>query len=276
MGTLYIVATPVGNLEDITLRALRILGEVAVIATEDTRTTRKLLTHFQIDCPLISYHEHSKPAQIERILQTLQTADVALVSEAGTPLLSDPGYRLVQNAIQHKIPVVSIPGPSAVMTALPVSGLPTDQFIFMGFLPRKQNQRRRTLKTVQSYVGSLIFYESPHRLVDTLCDMLEILGESRKIALCRELTKRYEEIWRGTLAIAYTTWQTRQIRGEFTLVVEGAGQAIAWSQTEIEQALQTAKTDGLTTKDAVRAVTTASNWSKREVYRLAQTVYEKS
>lgn len=276
MGTLYIVATPVGNLEDITLRALRILGEVSLIATEDTRTTRKLLTHFQLDCPLLSYHEHSKPAQIERILQTLQTNDVALVSEAGTPLLSDPGYRLVQRAIKHDLPVVSIPGPSALITALPISGLPTDQFIFMGFLPRKQSQRRRALETVQGYIGSLVVYESPHRLIDTLHDMLEILGGPRKIALCRELTKRYEEVWRGTLTSAYTTWQTRQIRGEFTLVVEGAGQTAVWNQKEIEAALQKAKTDGLTAKDAVRAVKTASNWSKREVYRLAQIIYENS
>lgn len=270
MGTLYIVATPLGNLEDMTLRAVRTLKAVKLIASEDTRTTGKLLKQFEITCPLMSYHEHSRPDQLARILDALSDGDVALVSDAGTPLLSDPGYKLVQAAIAQDVNVVAIPGPSALLTALPVSGLPMTQFLFMGFVPRKGGQRQQFLAAVKQQPVTLVFYESPHRLLDTLMAMRELFGEARPIALCRELTKLHEEVWRGTLGEACHTWPTREIRGEFTLVVGGATETSTWDEGLVRAALKKSLADGSSTKDAVKQVTALSGWPKREVYALAQ------
>ena len=272
MGTLYLVATPLGNLEDITLRALRILKEVALIATEDTRTTGRLLKHFEISCPLVSYYEHNKLARLERILDALAQGDVALVSEAGTPLLSDPGYELVQAALAQGYEVVSIPGPSALTAALPASGLPTDRFLFLGFLPRKSGERRRLLESIQAQPATLIFFEAPHRLRASLIDMVELLGPERMVAVCREMTKIHEEIWRGKLVEARQEWQQREPRGEFTLVVSGANPAPAWDQDRVETALADRLAAGLSAKAAVGEVTTLCGWPKREVYALVQQI----
>ncbi len=272
MGTLYIVPTPLGNLEDITLRALRILREVSLIATEDTRTTGRLLKHFDIKCPMVSYYEHSRQSRLGWVLETLVQEDVALVSEAGTPLLSDPGYKLVRAVIEQGIDVVSLPGPSAVTTALPASGLPTDSFLFVGFLPRKRDERRRILAQVAAQPATLVFYEAPHRLRAALDDMAGIFGDERLIAICRELTKLHEEIWRGPLAKAQQEWTEREPRGEFTLVVAGAAPPAVWDEAQVEGALARLITAGASPKDAVKEVTGQSGWAKREVYALAQKI----
>ncbi len=220
-GVLYIVSTPIGNLEDITLRALRILKEVDLIAAEDTRRTFLLLKHFGIQTPLTSYFEGNELKKREFILSRLNQGDqVALVSEAGTPGISDPGYRLIRLAIEHSIPVVPIPGPSAVITALSVSGLPTDAFLFKGFLPNKAKKRRQLLEQLVEIRETLIFYESPHRLSETLKDIFETLGD-REIALTRELTKVYEEVLRGKLSEVIPHLSEKKLKGEITLVIAG-------------------------------------------------------
>ncbi|MFC2058211.1 16S rRNA (cytidine(1402)-2'-O)-methyltransferase [Chloroflexota bacterium] len=215
---LYLVATPIGNLEDITLRAIRVLGEVGLIAAEDTRKTRKLLTHYNIKTPLTSYHEYSRRSKIPYIMGRLEQEDVALVSEAGMPGISDPGYELVQAAIDNNVTVVAIPGPSALPAALAVSGLPADQFIYLGFLPRRKGKRVRLLKEIGAEPRTIIAFESPHRLLASLADIGETLGD-RRISVCRELTKIHEEVFRGTVSQAIDYFS--QPRGEFTLVIEG-------------------------------------------------------
>jgi 16S rRNA (cytidine1402-2'-O)-methyltransferase len=220
-GVLYIVSTPIGNMEDITLRALRILKEVDLIAAEDTRRTGLLLKHFGIQTPLTSYFEGNELKKRGYILSKLkEDKNIALVSDAGTPGISDPGFRLIQLVIENKIPIVPIPGPSAVVTALSVSGLPTDAFLFKGFLPHKSKKRRDLLKELEEVRETLILYESPHRLSETLKDILEILGD-REIVLTRELTKVYEEILRGKVSQIQNLIGERKLKGEITLVVEG-------------------------------------------------------
>jgi 16S rRNA (cytidine1402-2'-O)-methyltransferase len=220
-GTLYIVSTPIGNLEDITLRALRILREADLIAAEDTRRTSVLLRNFDIQTPLTSYFEGNELKKREFLLSKLkQGKKIALVSDAGTPGISDPGFRLIQLVIENQIPVIPIPGPSAVITALSVSGLPTDAFLFMGFLPHKSKKRRDLLKSLEGARETLIFYESPHRLSETLNDIMDILGE-REMVLTRELTKMYEEILRGKVSKIQNQIEGRKLKGEITLVIEG-------------------------------------------------------
>lgn len=220
-GILYIVSTPIGNLEDITLRALRILKEVHLIAAEDTRRTALLLRHFEIRKPLTSYFEGNELKKREVILSRLKEGNpVALVSDAGTPGISDPGYRLIQQAIEHGIPVVPVPGPSAVIAALSVSGLPTDAFLFKGFLPHKSKKRRDLLLQMGGGRETLIFYESPHRLSEALKDILETLGD-RDMVLTRELTKVYEEILRGKVSEVQSQIAGRRLKGEITLVISG-------------------------------------------------------
>lgn len=218
MPVLYLVATPIGNLEDVSLRALRILGEVGVIAAEDTRVTRKLLTRHGIKNRLVSYHQFSGPERVQRLIETLAGQDVALVSDAGMPNISDPGYALVKAAIQHGIQVTPIPGPSALISAVAVSGLPTDQFVYLGFVPRKPGDRRRLLGALTEERRTAVFFESPHRLHRTLDDLIAVVPE-RPLAVCRELTKLYEEVFRGDPAGARAHFA--QPRGEFTLVVGG-------------------------------------------------------
>lgn len=220
-GILYIVSTPIGNLEDITLRALRILKEVDLIAAEDTRHTGLLLKHFAIETPLTSYFQGNELKKKEFILSKLKQGDrVALVSDAGTPGISDPGFRLIQTAIEDQIPVVPIPGPSAVITALSVAGLPTDAFLFKGFLPHKSKKRRDLLKQLEETRETLIFYESPHRLSETLKDISEIFGD-REMVLTRELTKIYEEVLRGKVSEIMNQISERRLKGEITLVISG-------------------------------------------------------
>lgn len=221
MGTLYIVATPIGNLEDITLRALRILREVQLIAAEDTRQTRKLLARYSIECPLISYHEHSRLSRIDDILTALAHGDIAVVSDAGTPGLSDPGLELVQAAIGAGFPVVPVPGPHAATAALVASGLPTDQYLFLGFLPRKSQERRALLESFANLPVTLILYEAPHRLRACLDDTLAVLG-NRQAVVARELTKVHEQFVRGTLRELIAHFAEREPRGEITLLIAGA------------------------------------------------------
>jgi len=220
-GTLYVVSTPIGNLEDITLRALRILKDVDLIAAEDTRRTGLLLKHFGIQTSLTSYFEGNELKKRDFILSKLKQGDqIALVSDAGTPGISDPGFRLIRLAIENQIPVVPIPGPSAVITALSAAGLPTDAFLFKGFLPHKSKKRRDLLKQLQESRETIIFYESPHRIVETLKDILEILGD-REMVLTRELTKVYEEIVRGKVSDTLNQAGDRTLKGEITLVISG-------------------------------------------------------
>jgi 16S rRNA (cytidine1402-2'-O)-methyltransferase len=221
-GMLYVVATPIGNLEDITLRALRVLQEVELIATEDTRRTRILLDHYQIDKPLTSLYDHNEahkaPALIRRLHEGM---GIALVSEAGTPLISDPGYRLVQLAIAQGITVIPIPGPAAVVAAIVVAGLPTDRFVFEGFLPKKPGKRRKCLEGLRDELRTLVFYESPRRVYDVLGDMQALWGD-RRVVVARELTKKFEEILRGRITEVRAQLEECPPRGEVTLVVEGA------------------------------------------------------
>lgn len=220
-GILYVVSTPLGNLEDITLRALRILKEVALIAAEDTRHTGLLLKHFGIRTSLTSYFEGNELRKREGIVSRLKEGDrIALVSDAGTPGISDPGYRLIRMAIENQIPVVPIPGPSAVITALSIAGLPTDSFLFKGFLPHKSKKRRELLQQLEDMRETLVAYESPHRLSETLNDIMEILGD-REIVLTRELTKVYEEVLRGKVSEIRNQIGERKLKGEMTLVISG-------------------------------------------------------
>ena len=222
MPALYVIATPIGNLEDISLRALRLLREVKLIAAEDTRTTRRLLTAYDIKTPLTSYHEHSKRAKLDYILDYLEKEDLALVSEAGMPGLSDPGYELIVAAIGRGISVVPIPGASAVITALVVSGLPTDQFVYVGFLPRRKGQRQRLLNSIAEDRRTIVAFETRHRLTEGLNEIAEILGD-RRLCVCRELTKVHEEIFRGRVSQAREHFA--EPRGEFSLVIEGKTRA---------------------------------------------------
>jgi 16S rRNA (cytidine1402-2'-O)-methyltransferase len=221
-GTLYVVATPIGNLEDITLRALRVLREVGLIAAEDTRRTRKLLTHHGISRPLVSYREHNKRRQAMRLLALLQGGcDVALVTDAGTPGISDPGYYLLQVLIPHAISVVPVPGPTAAIAALSVAGLPTDRFVFEGFLPPKGSKRRQRLEVLREEPRTIAIYESPHHLLQLLQDIASYFGPERQVVVARELTKRFEEIMRGTASTLLESLRGRTIRGECTVIIAG-------------------------------------------------------
>lgn len=264
MPTLYVVATPIGNLEDISLRAIRILREVKLIAAEDTRKTRQLLNTYDIKTPMTSYYEHNKLTKLDYVLNMVEQGDVALVSEAGTPGISDPGYELIVAAIEKNIPVIPIPGPSVVMSALTVSGLPTDRFAYLGFLPRRSGERRRILADVAGARGTLIILEAPHRVSATLQDLLFVLGD-RRIAVCRELTKIHEEVFRGTIskAIAHFT----EPRGEFTLVIEGHLEEVKTMTEDIAQQLREMQRAGMTAKEAIARVTQETGLSRKELYR---------
>lgn len=265
MPTLYVVATPIGNLEDISLRALRILREVKLIAAEDTRRTKQLLNAYEIKTPLTSYHEHNKRTKVDYILNCLEKGDMALVSNAGMPGISDPGYELIVAANQQGIPVVPIPGPSTVITALAVSGLPTEKFLYLGFLPRKINDRRRFLESSAHEYGTIVILESPHRLMKSLNDILLVLG-NRRITICRELTKIHEEIFRGTVSQAIEHFT--EPRGEFTLVIEGKRERDKPQLTEdIERQLHRMRRSGEKAKEAVARVAVETGLPKKELYQ---------
>ncbi|HXG36148.1 MAG TPA: 16S rRNA (cytidine(1402)-2'-O)-methyltransferase [Dehalococcoidia bacterium] len=267
MPTLYLVATPIGNLEDVSLRGLRVLREVSLIAAENTRTARKLLSHYGIKARLTSYTEHNKRAKIPLLLKALEQGDVALVSEAGMPAISDPGGDLVQAAAEAGHTVVAVPGPSAVITALAVSGLPTRQFTYLGFLPRRSGERRRLLALLAGESRTIVAFESPHRLRETLADLLSALGD-RRIAVCRELTKLYEEVFRGMVSEALAHFEAP--RGEFTLVIEGASDSAqaAPDEASLREDLLRLRAAGKSAREATAEVAKRYGLSRREVYRV--------
>ena len=268
-GTLFVVATPIGNLEDLSSRAVRLLREVNVIACEDTRHTRLLLHRHAIATPLVSYHEHNEKTRTPELVRRLQAGEsVALVSDAGTPLLSDPGYTLVRQAIASGVAVVPIPGPSAITAALSVAGLPTDRFVFLGFLPRKSAERRKVLETVQTIPWTLVLFEAPPRVEATLKDLQAILGE-RPIALLRELTKRFEEVLRGTPTEVLAQVQRRPQRGEVTVVVGGVDRPAVRSAGDPREELKALLAAGTPPTEAVRQVAKAHALPRRAVYDLA-------
>jgi 16S rRNA (cytidine1402-2'-O)-methyltransferase len=276
-GTLYIVATPIGNLEDITLRALRLLRESDVIAAEDTRHTRKLLSHFEISTPLIAYHQHSDTSRVENLLVRLaEGQSVALVTDAGTPGVSDPGVELVQAALAAGITVVPIPGASAVLCALVASGLPPARFAFEGFLPRHKSTRLEKLQALAAETRTLIFYEAPPRTADTLREMATAFGPTRRVAVGRELTKKYEEFVRGSLEEVSAHFTAHAPRGEITIVVAGDAPpdvtlpelraGLNKEELTLDEALAAALAEGLTERDAVRRVASELHLNRREVY----------
>jgi 16S rRNA (cytidine1402-2'-O)-methyltransferase len=267
-GTLYVVATPIGNLADMTVRATRVLANVDLIACEDTRQTRKLLDHYGIKTPLISYHEHNEQGRSEDLLrEILAGKNMALVSDAGTPLIADPGYRLVERARQQGVVVSPIPGPSALLAALSASGLPTDSFLFHGFLPPKQGQRKKLLEQLKPLQSTLVFYEAPHRILDALADVAEILG-SRRAVVARELTKIHEEFLRGTASQIHDTLASRAtVKGEIVLMI-GKSEAQEIDDTPIETAVEKLVQSGLSTMEACKTVARQRGVSKREVYKL--------
>src|SRR5215475_12660406 len=269
-GTLYLVGTPIGNLEDITLRALRILKEVDQIACEDTRHTQKLLSHYEIQKPLVSYHEHNEITRAPEIVVAMeQGAKIALVSDAGMPLVSDPGYRLVTLCARHQIPVVPIPGPSALLAALAASGLPNEEFLFVGFLPARSGERRRALERLRLEDRTLILYEAPHRVSELLSDAKEILGE-RPACLAREVTKIHEEFRRATLSELFKSLEDRPVRGEITLLIgaplPGQNSVGDTSQSLAERVDELIRQAKLDRKEALKLAAKERGLTRREAY----------
>jgi 16S rRNA (cytidine1402-2'-O)-methyltransferase len=269
-GTLYIVATPIGNLEDMTVRAVRILREVDLIAAEDTRHTRKLLTHFGISRPLTSYFDHNKTVKGAVILEKLKNGiSVALVSDAGTPCISDPGYQLVRDAVAAGVTVVPVPGACAAVAALSVSGLPIDSFVFEGFLPNRGGKRREKLTSLNEERRLLVLYEAPTRLMATLTDIAEILGD-RDVVVAREITKLYEELLRGKVSTVIDALQGRQLKGEIVLLVSPSAEPLPVLVESVTALLQNyLLSEGITLKDAVRRVVKETGVSKGKVYEQA-------
>ena len=273
-GILYICGTPIGNLEDITLRALKVLKEVNLIAAEDTRHTLKLLNHYQINTKITSYYEYNKFKKAPYLVEILKKGqDIALVSDAGMPGISDPGYVLIDLALKDKIEIIPIPGVSALITALVVSGLPTDKFVFEGFLPRKIKERKRYFKSIENEERTIIFYEAPHRLKRALKDMLEILGD-RKVVLARELTKMYEEIIRGKLSQILSKIDSKEIKGEITLIVQGGikkkeNDSLDFLKNEciMQEYLKKLKNQGYSNKDIIKIAQEKLNIPKNLIYK---------
>nr|WP_232285713.1 16S rRNA (cytidine(1402)-2'-O)-methyltransferase [Crocosphaera chwakensis] len=272
-GTLYIVGTPIGNLEDITFRAIRILKSVNLIAAEDTRHTAKLLHHFQITTPQISYHHHNRTARQTELLNYLEEGKtIALVTDAGMPGISDPGYDLINASIIANIPVIPIPGPTAAITTLSVSGLPTDRFIFEGFLPLKGKERRDRFQVLKTETRTIILYEAPHRLLKTLTDLREVYSNDHQLTVGREITKRYEEFWRGSLEDAILYYQnSQQIKGEFTLIIAGCSQSrfLTLTVDQLKDELQQLLDQGMTRSQASRQLAEVTTFSRRQIYNLS-------
>lgn len=268
-GTLYLVATPIGNLDDITLRAIKVLGDVGLIACEDTRHTRKLLTHFGINTRTISYHEHNERERAVELLERLRNGEsIAVVSDAGTPGISDPGFRLVQVAIENDIRVVPVPGAAAFVSALVASGIPTDEFFFAGFLPSRATARRARLRELQGLPATLIFYEAPHRLAASLRDASEILGQ-RNAVVARELTKIHEEIARGSLGDLASRYETENVRGEIVLVIQRASaemEHVATSRSVAEM-VEGFESEGIDHRTALKKAARELGLSRDEAYR---------
>jgi 16S rRNA (cytidine1402-2'-O)-methyltransferase len=271
MGTLYVVGTPIGNLEDMTFRAIRILQTVDTIAAEDTRHTGKLLQHFQIKTNQISYHQHNRQQRLPELLNQLTTGKtIALVTDAGMPSISDPGYELVQGAIEAGITVIPIPGATAGITALSASGLPTDRFVFEGFLPASGQERQQRLEVLAAESRTLIFYESPYRLQQTLQDFATIFSPSRQIVLARELTKLHEQFWRGTIEDAIAYYTDHEPKGEFTLVLAGApAETPVLSEAALKAELSQLINQGLSRSQAARQLSHLTNLPRRQLYQMA-------
>ncbi len=265
------MGTPIGNLEDITLRAIRILKEVDLIAAEDTRRTGKLLQHLQIKTPQISYHEHNQDYRTDELITRLQQGtQIALVTDAGMPSISDPGVQIVQAAIAHNISVIPIPGGTAVISALAGSGMPSERFIFEGFLPPKESKRQARLELLRSETKTVVLYEAPHRILRTLQDLAAVVGKDREIVLARELTKVHEEFWRGNIGEAIAMYTNeRQPKGEYTLVLKGAAEtSLITSEAELKRELQQLLNQGMTRSQASRQLTKLTSLSRREIYQL--------
>jgi 16S rRNA (cytidine1402-2'-O)-methyltransferase len=268
-GILYIVATPIGNLEDITLRALRVLKEVDVVAAEDTRHTQILLSRHDIHTPLTSYHEHNEKTKAQELVTRLARGqNVALVSDAGTPAISDPGFRLVVQAIRAGLRIIPIPGASALTAVLSASGLPTDRFVFEGFLPAKKSQRREKLQTLRDETRTLIFYEAPHRLKEALDDIHELLG-NREAVLAREVSKIHEEFLRGPVSELVRTLGGGEMRGEVTLIISGSSGAPDVSEDRLKAEIRELKGKGLRVKEIAEVLGEKFGYPKKEIYRLA-------
>jgi 16S rRNA (cytidine1402-2'-O)-methyltransferase len=268
-GILYIVATPIGNLEDITFRALRVLREVDVIAAEDTRHTQILLSHHDIHTPLTSYHEHNEKTKAQELVTRLARGkNIALVSDAGTPAISDPGFRLVVQAIRAGIRIIPIPGASALTAVLSATGLPTDRFVFEGFLPAKKKLRRERLQTLRDETRTLIFYEAPHRLKDTLDDIHELLG-NREAVLAREVTKIHEEFLRGPVSALVREIGSGEVRGEVTLIISGSAGEYRVNEDLLKAEIRELKGQGLRVKEIAEVLGEKFGYSKKDIYRLA-------
>jgi 16S rRNA (cytidine1402-2'-O)-methyltransferase len=275
-GTLFVVATPIGNLEDITYRAVRVLKEVDLIACEDTRHTAKLLQHYGIDKPTVSYHEHNEAARAEELVAKLQEGlSVAQVSDAGMPGISDPGYRVIKLAIERGIPVVPVPGPSALIAALAASGMATDSFQFLGFLPARSGQRRTLLETLRHAAHTTIVYEAPHRIAETLQDVVELLGSERPVVLARELTKVHEEFLRGTAAEVLHTAEKREMKGEITLLIGWGGESTPAKKDIAARLHEIMHEQQLDESAALKALAKEQGISKSEAYRELQRVRRK-
>lgn len=274
-GILYLVATPIGNLEDMTVRAIRIMKEADLIAAEDTRNTKKLCNYFEIDTPLMSYHEHNVEYGGEKILDVLESGkSIALVSDAGLPCISDPGADIVAKAVEQGYPVVPIPGANAALSALISSGLPTIAFSFLGFLPRQKKERKAALESIKYKTETMLFYEAPHRLKETMREAANILGPTRKVVLAREMTKKFEEFVRGTLEEAVKWAESEEIRGEFVLVIEGASEEEKevidhwWSKLTItEHVDQVIREQDVSSKEAIKIVSRDRQLPKRDIYQ---------
>jgi 16S rRNA (cytidine1402-2'-O)-methyltransferase len=268
-GTLYLVSTPIGNLGDITPRALEVLKSVSVIAAEDTRHSGQLLKHFGIETPMLSHHAHNEAASAAGIARDLRAGkDVAIISDAGTPLISDPGHRLVQAAIEAQAPIVPIPGANAILPALQLSGLPCHPFYFGGFLPPRSKARCDLFQSLLALPATLVFYEAPHRIAESLTDAAKVLDD-RPAAVVREITKRFEEARRGTLHELAAHYQAEEARGEIVLVIAGAEKKIIWDEEMVQEALQRALQSGASFRDGVALVTADCGWPKKQVYDLA-------
>lgn len=269
MSTLYLVATPIGNLADITLRAIETLKRVPLIAAEDTRVTQKLLHHYQIRNRILSLYDQNERQRIPLLLDALAQGDVALVSDSGTPALNDPGYQLVNAAIQAGHRVSPIPGACAPIAALVASGLPTDHFLYLGFLPRKPSELKRVIGSISSLSYTLIILEAPHRLGKTLVNLYQLLGD-RRLVVARELTKVYEEFWRGLLSQAIEYFSNHAPRGEITLILEGAPRIPAqWEETRLLEALRQNLTPSTNLRELTSQLAKESGWNSREIYRIA-------
>jgi 16S rRNA (cytidine1402-2'-O)-methyltransferase len=268
VGILYVVATPIGNLEDITLRALRVLKEVNLIAAEDTRHTQKLLGHYEIRTPLTSYHEHNERTKARPLVERLlQGQNIALVTDAGVPAISDPGYRIIVEAIKAGIQVTPIPGASALTAVLSACGLPTDRFVFEGFLPAKKKQRRDRLEALRGEMRTIVYFEAPHRLLESLRDIHELLGD-REVVVAREVSKVYEEFLRGLAGELIDKLSGREIRGELTIVIKGSAGESPVSEALLKADIRKLKSGGMRVKEIAQVLAEKHSLAKREVYRM--------